>query len=292
MEFVLQSNTTDVLSMLEGAVRRRSAVPLLGTPGSGKSALLRYLTGPYWQQKNNSSRSPHIVYANLWEPNSTSGGRFSTPQACVTFTELTLGCGAISRLYDSRVTHESRTWYTKPQQLYTDRQFTSLFAFVRDEFLRLGIAALIIDRAQLLDVFTLQRLMQLRHHVGMDIAIILSATIEQPGAISEHLSRIMDIAIPMREYDAPIELKPLSTTEVVGAVFRAWLKDLNAGFVNDITEETATKIRLMFWNETRGDWREIMKYSRRARDILGPPASTPHRIDGGIWSRIMGKELV
>ena len=164
MLFLQQSNTQEVLSVLERAIKLHQIVPFVGCASTGKTWLLTYLATQFWKQERKIEYlPPRIVYAELYRPRgSQAANDVASPVARVALSELTLGLAQISRQYDSRSVHEARLWYKKDRWESSDKQFTLLFPFICDELNRLNIDTLIIDNAQYLDLFTIARLRQMR----------------------------------------------------------------------------------------------------------------------------------
>ena len=191
---------------------------------------------------------------------------------------MIFGLAQISRRYDSELVHSTRIWYRKPQGEYSDRQFNTLFSFVRDEFLRLDIAALVIDNASLLDVTTVQRILDVRRLLGHRLALIFCTRIEREGTINASLANVLDVTLNNREQTAAgsideveqsIELKPTSEAETRGAVLKQLLSALNIDFAPDLNTRDIAATRAMFWSQTLGTWDMIAKLERRLRDLVG-----------------------
>lgn len=290
--FIHHSNTSDVLEYLAEAILHRRIVPFLGQPGTGKSYLLEYLASIYWRKERGLQfETPRIVYAKIRESTAKAGGRYSTPMACITFTEITFGLTEISRQYDSELVHNTRIWYRKPQSQYTDLQFNSLFAFVRDECRRLAISGIIIDNAAYLDVYTVQRLMDMRRLLKGQLSLIFCARIEQKGAINETLSRVLNVAIDQDEIEHRVELASLAEKETRGAVLIKLLKHLNIDFDPHLQPKEIAAMRDMFWSETNGDWHAIAKRQRRLADTVGPNRGQRRFLTKEIFETVMGKPL-
>jgi hypothetical protein len=234
---------------------------------------------------------PRVVRIKLREPLGKAGGRYSTSTACLAFTEMTFSLAQISRQNDSEIVHNTRIWYRKPQSEYTDRQFNSLFAFVRDECLRLNIVGIIVDSAHHFDVYTMQRLMDIRRLLKHQLALILSARIERSGGINEQLSTVMNVVIDPDEVEDGIELKPLTREETCGKVLIAILKGLNVDFAPSLTIREVAMMRNAFWNETLGDWHTIAKRQRRLKDLVGPNRGQRRFLTRDVFEAVMGKPL-
>jgi hypothetical protein len=289
MDFLQLSNTQDILSILESAVQHHHIIPVFGCFGSGKSHLLQYFVSAYWKQKKDIQSPPRVVYAKLWEPPSKAGNRYATQAACMIFTEITFGLAQISQRYSSEVHHATRVWYHNPRSLYTDSQFTSLFAFVRDELQRLHISAIILDNATEIDIYTLQRLMQCRRLFNHELALIFSARIEAPESINEKVSRTIGTVVPTEEVEPRVEIKPLTKNEVLSHIFRQMLIDHTDSFPKDMPKEVIKSIRDSFWEETKGNWHMIASIERRLRDLLrGAPNRT---LTLARWETVIRKTL-
>jgi hypothetical protein len=267
------------VTILSEGILHHQIIPLLGCPGTGKTFLLQYLVREHWTRERELAEGPRIVYIELRSTTAKAGGRFSTPMACIAFTEMTFGLAEISRRYDSEFVHNTRIWYRQPQGEYSDRQFNSLFAFVRDEFRRLGIDGLLVDNASLLDITTMQRILDLRRLLRHRLALIFSTQIEREGTINDSLARVLDVTINKKkeagtadisEVERHVELKPTSQAETSGPVLKGILRDLNVDFAPDLKLEDVAAMRAMFWKETLGTWDMIAKLERRLRGLVQP----------------------
>jgi hypothetical protein len=289
--FIHHANTVDVLNILAEAIVAHRIIPLYGCKGSGKSWLLGYLATDFWRQERGmKGRTPRVAYVELWEPKA-NGGRLSTPVARLTFTEIVLGLGQVSRRYDSEFVHNTKLWYARERKESEDKQFAALFAFVRDEVQRLGIDALLIDNAHYIDIFTIQKLMDVRRFKGHELALIFCAPIERQGQINESLARWMGTVINDLEREHKIELEPTSREEITRSVLLGLLAHHKITFSPTLSNDEIARMRMMFWNETQGDWTSIAVRERRAKDFLGPYKGQLRYITKDLWEKIMGKSL-
>lgn len=291
MFFLHHSNTADVLQILSEAITSHRIVPFYGCKGSGKSWLLGYLTTAYWKQERNvQGQIPRIAYLELYEPR-TKGGALSTPAARVTFSEAALGLAQVSRRYDTEFVHHTRLWYRKDRKESEDKQFASLFAFVRDEVERLRLDALLFDNAHNLDIFALQKLMAVRRYKRHELALIFCAPTEQQGQINETLARLMGTVIDDLEREQKVELEPMTREETMGKVLLGLLAHHKVTFSPSLTNAVVAQMRRMFADETNGDWTAIAVRERRMKDFLGPNKGVVRFLTKELWEKIMGKAL-
>lgn len=170
MFFVHHFNTKAVIQCIEDLLKPRSdgsrgMVALYGCGGTGKSYLLTYLASAYWMQERHI-QEPRIIRIAIDEHRLGSlkgkGAVYSTAEACVTFSAIAEQLAAPSARYDSESVWANCAWYKQPRSLYSDNAFLSLAAFVRSEIRRLRVVGIIIDNAQRIDTYTMQRLIQVR----------------------------------------------------------------------------------------------------------------------------------
>lgn len=293
MFFLPQSNTNQVLHVLERAIKLHQIVPFVGCASTGKTWLLAYLATQFWQRERKAEHlPPRIVYAELYKPRgSQAGNDVSSPTARVTFSELTLGLAQVSRQFDSRTVHESRVWYRKDRWESADKQFTLLFPFVRDELKRLRIDAIIIDNADLLDVFTLQRLGQTREFLGHSLALIFCARIDKAGSLNPTLAELLPKRFDTLEIERPLELAQLAPSEVMGPVLLKIMAEQNLAFSPDLKKEIIWHMRQQFYEDTKGDWKSIAVRQRRMRSLFGDSNGQVRYLRQEDWEQIMGKPL-
>lgn len=290
--FIHHSNTVDVLTWLGNAITNYKIASLLGCAASGKSYVLEYLADAYWKyEKSGERKAPRVVRIELREPTGKGGGRYSTPAACIAFTEITSGLADISRHHDSELVHHTRMWYRQPQSLYSDKQFNSLFVFVRNECQRLGVTCMLVDNAHFLDTFTMQRLMDVRRLRGHQLACIFSAPIEKQGLINENLSRVLNVTTDPDDVESSVELKSLTQAETLNTVLIGLLKHLHLDFAPSLDIKEIALIRKMFWSETQGDWHAIAKRQRRLQDFLDLNRGRERFLTKEIFEKVMGKPL-
>lgn len=130
---------------------------------SEKSWLFCYLRKGYWlEERRMQMHVPRIISAELLPQTEKSGGRSWTKKTCQLFTEYTLDLVQLSRQHEPERVHLSKVWYRQSRTQATELQFSSLFAFIRDEVVHLGVRAIIVEHAELLDSLPLDRLMDVR----------------------------------------------------------------------------------------------------------------------------------
>ncbi len=296
MFFIHHGNTRPVLADLASAIVDHEIVSLLGCEATGKSWLLRYVVQDYWlYEAQMQGNQPRVIHAEIMAGLGKTRERASTPTTVDLFTSITEGLTRISRKHDSELTHLQKTWYSKPQPQYTDRQFRSLFAFVRDEVKRLRVSALLIDNAHLLDDFTLERLMDLRRLCGHQLALIFTATIEKTGGANDHLTSLLDVIVRQKYKETclpDVELVPLTPEETWGPVLKAILRDhLHVAFDPRLSKEEVTAMRSLFWEDTQGDWKVIDIRRRRLEKHFGPSRNQRRFLTREIFEQVMGKPL-
>ena len=286
MTFLHLSRTPDLLHACDQAIREQHMLSIVGQSGSGKTKLLWYYLREHLRTRF-PQRSPRIVYSCLWEPHSKTGTKVSTPAACMTFAEITAGLADISRQYDTELIHSTKLWYRKPQSTATDRQFLSLFVFVRDELRRLQIDALIIDNATHLDRTAMQRLVDLRTHYRLNLGIILCATTPEDHGGSEQLKRVITTIVPADDYQGDVLLPYPTQHEVEYQILTFILKHHHLS-PKTVDAPTLARIIASFWTETHGNWHQIMRLSRRLGAIL---AQRPQPLTEQLWEQVIGKKL-
>ena len=294
MLFLQQSNTQEVLCVLERAVKLHQIVPFVGCASTGKTWLLTYLATQFWKlERKTEHLLPRIAYAELYRPRGSQGAKdVASPVARVAFSELTLGLAQISRQYDSRSVHEARLWYKKDRSESADKQFTLLFPFVCDELNRLNIDALIIDNAEHLDLFTIARLRQMREFLKHRLALILCARIEKPNELNPTLAESLPKVFDTLEIERPQELARLKPEEVMGSVLLRIMADQKLTFGSDLSRDTIGKMREQFYQDTQGDWKSIAVRQRRMRSLFGDSNGTVRYLGQKEWEQIMGKPLL
>ena len=201
------------------------------------------------------------------------------------------GLAQVSRQYDSRTVHESRVWCRKDRWESADKQFTLIFPFVRDELKRLNIDALVIDNAELLDTFTIERLRQVREFQQQRLAFILCARIDKPKELNPTLAETLPKVFDTLEIEQPLELARLKPEEAMSSVLLEIMAEQKITFSPDLDVDTLGRMREQFYQDTQGDWKSIAVRQRRMRSLFGDSAGKVRFLNQEAWEQIMGRSL-
>jgi hypothetical protein len=297
MFFIPHSNTRAVIPFIENLLKpqadgSRGMVALYGCDGTGKSYLLTYLSSAYWVQERHV-QEPRIIRIDIDAHRLGSLKRksavYSTAEACVTFSAIAEQLGALSARYDPESVWANCAWYKQPRPLYSDNAFLSLAAFVRSEIRRLRVIGIIIDNAQRIDTYTVQRLIQVRALLNDQLALVLCASIEKPQAINEHVDGLITRSGATDQFETPIELQQLEETVFTGQVLNDILEHMNAIFAEALPPLTKALMRKVFWLAIARDWRVIAKKVRALDQGLGPQRGQVREITQELFERVIGK---
>ena len=201
------------------------------------------------------------------------------------------GLAQVSRQYDSRTVHESRVWYRKDRWESSDKQFTLLFPFICDELNRLNIDTLIIDNAQYLDLFTIERLRQVREFQQQRLAFILCARIDKPKELNPTLAESLPKVFDTLEIEQPLELARLKPEEAMSLVLLEIMAEQKIAFSPDLDVDTLGRMREQFYQDTQGDWKSIAVRQQRMRSLFGDSAGKVRFLNQEAWEQIMGRPL-
>ncbi|MBA3471417.1 MAG: ATP-binding protein [Herpetosiphonaceae bacterium] len=282
MEYIDYASTTEVQTQLRQAMRSWQTVLLTGQAKSGKSRLIQQVATEPWPE---TAMQPRIVVASLWSPKGKRTGQYATAIAGVTFTEICVGLARCSKLYDSPLIHQQKQWYRRPQSLVGDQQFASLYAFVRNELIRLRVNALVIDEAHLLDTFTLERLLDCQREFHGQLALVFVETRETSTAGGQLSTLLETLTSPLQRADPLFLLRPDEQT-VQTTILAALIKRFTAGPSSSLSRDDLIRMRSTFWEATDGHWDMLERIGIRMEGECGQ--TTPKgQLTKERWQRIV-----
>lgn len=302
------ANTHQVLQSLKGVFERQATIDrgiegvrpgilaLFSHRGVGVTSLVRRWAADHLITQG-KAKVPQIVYSTL-SASRLAGlkkGVFTTPATCIVFSEIVYGLGAVSASHGSY--WADKTWYARPKSLYTDQQFRSLYNFVRSDIRRLGVKAIIVDNAQLLDDYAFEQLMLLWESLEQQFLLVLAGQLEPRATIDEALRRpLAHMPGYQRSFEPFLELQRMSEAEFKdpefqGGVLLDLLVQLRATFDMSAGMERVEAMQQMWWAETQGDWELIVQRQRQFAHALREQTTRIRIITPALFERVMGKPL-
>jgi len=283
-KFIMHSNVADILHQLDAMLNvhddgeRPGFLLLLGLPRTGKKKVVSYwLDEECSAAVHRQGERPPILDVAAWLPHGARFGRgvYVTPKTCMVFSEMVYSLGKLSTRYAPTYT---RTWYRQPRSLYTDSQFTSLFAFTRSELHRFRMRTIVIRNAHLLDTCALEMLQHIRDESRKQISFIFVAHMQEHASIDEPLADEF-LRVPEAGKECVrIELQRLTEREYVTVVLDAVLNDLNLFFAEDVADDRVVRqLAHAFWHRTQYDWKQINDIALEIRRKV-PPNTAGERV--------------
>lgn len=269
--FIELPGTPALLQRLDRIVRSRSVGTLVGPQSAGKSRLL-----DYW--KNGGStivRAHEVLLVDIWRPERASLGdsKIATPIACITFSQLWDALD--SPMLRSPLNHKSvHRW--RPERLYTDYQFLSLFRHVHATLRRQQVRAIIIDNAGYLDRYTLERLMALRDRHHPQSALILCAQMRPNEAPDEPLDGLLySVAEANVGCTDKLVLSLITVEEFSDVLANLIKKNLYA----DVRPNELGELLFVRWGErVQGNWQHLDRVATLLDEELGPEVGQARRV--------------
>jgi hypothetical protein len=300
LQFIPHSNVQEVLQhldemlMLDEDGKSPGIYFLLAHQSAGKERITReWMRGSHLDGSvSNLQERPRIVCCTTWKPLSNRLGskNYATAITCVTFTELTYALGKIAEAYPA--TYASKQWYRKPKSLYTDRQFTSLFAFLRTEIDRLRVRAIVIHNAPLIDDNTLEMLVLLRHHCHDALSFVLVGDLLEKAEIDEPLEGAFRHVAEAAAICRREQLQQLTVPEFKKVVLPALSEQLSLTFAADLLAADVVKlVPNALWKYTKSNWDVIDRLAKALTKV--PQGRDGLRIiDRKTLEAILGKPLM
>ncbi len=227
----------------------------------------------------------------VWDPERVSFGSkvYVTPITCILFTEMVYVLGEMSEQLGP--SYAARTWYRQPRSLYTDTQFTSLFAFVRSEIKRLRVPMILISEAQRLDACALKMIMLLRKHCADCLGVVLIVRLQKDANLDEPLTEEFIRVPEARDICRRVAINQLTEQEYKDVVLVALMTDLNLDVSTDLLQYEH-QIADLFWKETGPDWKLIdERLAQRFLRVLGSDRSRVRVITREVLMEVLGKPL-
>lgn len=300
LQFIPHSNVQEVLQHLDEMLvldedgKSPGIYFLLGHQSAGKERITReWMRGSHLDAKvSYVQERPRIASCSIWKPLSNRLGskNYATAITCITFVEFTYALGKIAESFPA--TYAGKQWYRKPKSLYTDRQFTLLFAFLRTEIERLRVRAIVIHNAPLIDDNTLEMLVLLRHHCHDALSIILVGDLAERAEIDEPLAdafrRVPEAAAICRRE----ELQQLTEPEFKKIVLPALTEQSSLTFAADLLAADVVKLApKALWNYTKSNWDGIDRLAKALKKVPQGRDGLRH-IDRKMLEAILDKPLV
>jgi hypothetical protein len=209
--------------------------------------------------------------------------------AWVLFTELVYALGELSAQLGPA--HADRTWYRQPRSLYTDKQFTSLFAFVRSEVKRLRIPVILINEAQRLDACAVRMIMLLRKHCADRLGVVLIVRLQKDANLDEPLTEEFIRVPEAKDICKRVAIQQLTEQEYEAVILDALVADLNLDVSDDLLPYEH-QIADLFWKATGPDWKLIdERLAQQLLKILGQDRSGVRIITREVLMEVLGKPL-
>ncbi len=299
-DFIMHSNVADVLKALDNILtlepitQKRGMLLLAGLPKTGKERIVtHWMQGLHLPQvKREQIELPRMLFVrDVWDPERTSFGSkvYVTPITCVLFTEMVYALGAMSIQLGS--SSADRTWYRQPRSLYTDKQFTSLFAFVRSEVKRLRIPVLLINDAQRLDACALRMIMLLRKHCADRLGVVFIVRLQKDATLDEPLTEEFIRVPEARDICRRVAINQLTDKEYTNVVLVALMTELNLDVSADLLPYEH-QIADLFWKATGSDWKLIdERLAQRLLRVLGSDRTRVRIITRAVLQEVLENPL-
>ncbi len=286
MKFLTFPNQDPIIQACTTAIRDRTMITIVGQTGTGKTALVKHVMNTALP-KQFPHQLPRILYICLRDEVGTSPrSTHKTLMTRVLFSEIALALGQCSKTIDTQLSYTTRAWYHKMHGTATDSQFLTLQAFVRAELERLAIDALIIDKADLLDLISLKRIREWSTLYSVQLGLILVATTANDGGC-ELTHRWIPLAVPDEEYLGEWTCVFPNQTDVEERIFSTFLRSHTLS-PHTVELSVLEAMITAFWQQTQGDWHRIMRYSRRLGTLMH---NAPQALSQHLWEQVFNKPL-
>jgi hypothetical protein len=295
--FILHSELPSLLKLAEAGIHDRSVVTLYGERDTGKSMFLKgFQQWVAWEPKTLAADQVVIISLKRSPRAEARRGDIISPMTLVTFALL---WRELQRLqYPAYLAADAR----KNEDVlknHGEGEFWRMSAEIERLIRELGIAAICIDNAELLDDLAVDWLIDLRECCEEQFGLVLSIRLEKDER--SDFSRFKPFAELRDDLEAltpTLRLRPITLEQFPVVVLPKILATLEAKPGPDL-EENKDKSRnfiVHWWKSTHGRWRALalvaLAYDKELADQRQRPRLITQKVVDRVTARLAARNTI